>query len=233
MATVFERIRGLIVEQLGVEEDQVVPKASFVDDLNADSLDLVELIMSMEEEFSQNGTTMEISDEDAEKIMTVQDAVDYLKDLGIADAYLHVTSRRASAHRSTSRARRLGPSHKPPLTVEFLGIGLPELLVILLLILIVVGPNRLPEMAARLARFIRAARRYSSQVTKDFNETVAELEQEYDEMKGEWKEVGQGLDESVKEVSKELAAADKDIKEALDDASAAADEPSKPTTPAK
>ncbi|MCH7579336.1 MAG: acyl carrier protein [Chloroflexi bacterium] len=86
MATVFERIRGLIVEQLGVEEDQVVPKASFVDDLNADSLDLVELIMSMEEEFSQNGTTMEISDEDAEKIMTVQDAVDYLKDLGIEDA---------------------------------------------------------------------------------------------------------------------------------------------------
>ena len=86
MATVFERIRGLIVEQLGVEEDQVVPKASFIDDLNADSLDLVELIMSMEEEFSQNGTTMEISDEDAEKIMTVQDAVDYLKDLGIEDA---------------------------------------------------------------------------------------------------------------------------------------------------
>jgi len=86
VATVFERIRGLIVEQLGVEEDQVVPKASFVDDLNADSLDLVELIMSMEEEFSQNGTTMEISDEDAEKIMTVQDAVDYLKDLGIEDA---------------------------------------------------------------------------------------------------------------------------------------------------
>jgi acyl carrier protein len=86
VATVFERIRGLIVEQLGVEEDQVVPKASFVDDLNADSLDLVELIMSMEEEFSQNGTTMEISDEDAEKIMTVQDAVDYLKDLGVEDA---------------------------------------------------------------------------------------------------------------------------------------------------
>ena len=85
MASVFERIRGLIVEQLGVEEDQVVSKASFVDDLNADSLDLVELIMSMEEEFSQNGTTMEISDEDAEKIVTVQDAVDYLKDLGIDD----------------------------------------------------------------------------------------------------------------------------------------------------
>jgi acyl carrier protein len=85
VATVFERVRGLIVEQLGVEEDQVVPTASFVDDLNADSLDLVELIMSMEEEFSQNGSTMEISDEDAEKIVTVQDAVDYLKDLGVED----------------------------------------------------------------------------------------------------------------------------------------------------
>ena len=85
MATVFEKIRGLIVEQLGVEQDQVVPSASFVDDLNADSLDLVELIMSMEEEFSKDGSTLEISDEDAEKIVTVQDAVDYLKDLGIED----------------------------------------------------------------------------------------------------------------------------------------------------
>ena len=85
MATVFERVRTLIVEQLGVEEDQVVPNASFVDDLNADSLDLVELIMSMEEEFSKDGRTLEISDEDAEKIVTVQDAVDYLKDLGVED----------------------------------------------------------------------------------------------------------------------------------------------------
>ena len=85
MATVFERIRGLIVEQLGVEESEVVPTASFVDDLNADSLDLVELIMSMEEEFSEGGTAIEISDEDAEKIVTVQDAVDYLKDLGVED----------------------------------------------------------------------------------------------------------------------------------------------------
>jgi acyl carrier protein len=83
---VFERVRRLIVEQLGVEEDQVVSSASFVDDLNADSLDLVELIMSMEEEFSKDGRTLEISDEDAEKIVTVQDAVDYLKDLGIEDS---------------------------------------------------------------------------------------------------------------------------------------------------
>ncbi len=85
MATVFERLRGLIVEQLGAEEDHVVPAASFVEDLIVDSLDFVELIMSMEEEFSADGTTLVISDEDAEKILTVQDAVDYLKDLGVED----------------------------------------------------------------------------------------------------------------------------------------------------
>jgi acyl carrier protein len=85
VATVFERVKKIIVEQLGVEEDQVQPNASFVDDLNADSLDLVELIMSMEEEFSSDGGTLEISDEDAEKITTVQDAVDYLKDHGVED----------------------------------------------------------------------------------------------------------------------------------------------------
>ena len=85
MSTTFERVRTLIVEQLGVDEDQVVPSASFVDDLNADSLDLVELIMSMEEEFSKDGKSVEISDEDAEKIVTVQDAIDYLKDHGIDD----------------------------------------------------------------------------------------------------------------------------------------------------
>jgi len=85
VATVFERVRKIVVDQLGVDEAQVVPSASFVDDLNADSLDLVELIMSMEEEFSKDGTALEISDEDAEKILTVQDAIDYLKDLGIED----------------------------------------------------------------------------------------------------------------------------------------------------
>ena len=75
MATVFERVQKIIVEQLGVEEGDVTPQTSFVDDLNADSLDLVELIMAMEEEFSQGGKSMEISDEDAEKIASVQDAV--------------------------------------------------------------------------------------------------------------------------------------------------------------
>ena len=85
MATVFERVKKIIVEQLGVDENEVVSNASFVDDLNADSLDLVELIMSLEEEFSSEGKPIEISDEDAEKIVTVQDAVDYIRDLGIED----------------------------------------------------------------------------------------------------------------------------------------------------
>ncbi|MEX2237485.1 MAG: acyl carrier protein [Dehalococcoidia bacterium] len=85
MATVYDRVKKIIVEQLRVEEDQVQPSASFVDDLNADSLDLVELIMSMEEEFSQGEAALEISDEDAEKIATVQDAVDYLKEHGLED----------------------------------------------------------------------------------------------------------------------------------------------------
>jgi acyl carrier protein len=85
MATVYERVKKIIVDQLGVDEEEVVPTASFVDDLNADSLDLVELIMSLEEEFSEDGKKIEISDEDAEKIQTVQDAVDYIKDLGVED----------------------------------------------------------------------------------------------------------------------------------------------------
>ncbi len=85
MPTVYERVRKIIVEQLGVEEEEVVPTASFVDDLNADSLDLVELIMTMEEEFGTDDNPVEISDEDAEKIVTVQDAVDYIKDRGIDD----------------------------------------------------------------------------------------------------------------------------------------------------
>jgi acyl carrier protein len=83
VATVYERVRALIVEQLGVDEDEVTPSASFVDDLNADSLDLVELIMSMEEEFGSDVEGLEISDEDAEKIQSVQDAVDFLRDAGI------------------------------------------------------------------------------------------------------------------------------------------------------
>ena len=73
--TTFERLKKIIVEQLGVDEEEVQPQASFVEDLNADSLDLVELIMSLEEEFG-----MEISDEDAERIQKVQDAVDFIEE---------------------------------------------------------------------------------------------------------------------------------------------------------
>lgn len=82
MATVYERVKKVVMDQLGVEEEQVVANASFVEDLNADSLDLVELIMALEEEFSDDDRKLEISDEDAEKIVTVQDAIDYIKDQG-------------------------------------------------------------------------------------------------------------------------------------------------------
>ncbi len=86
MATVHDRVKSIIVEQLGVEEDEVVAEASFVDDLNADSLDLVELIMALEEEFSDGDNKLEISDEDAEKILTVNDAVEYIKEHGEEDS---------------------------------------------------------------------------------------------------------------------------------------------------
>jgi acyl carrier protein len=85
MATVFDRVKKIVVDQLGVDEEEVVPSASFVDDLGADSLDLVELVMSLEEEFSEEGAKVEIPDEDAEKINTVQDAVDFIHDRGVKD----------------------------------------------------------------------------------------------------------------------------------------------------
>ena len=83
MASIVERVKKIVVEQLGVEDQEVVPSANLVDDLGADSLDLVELIMSLEEEFSSPSQKVEIPDEDAEKIITVQDTIDYIKDLGV------------------------------------------------------------------------------------------------------------------------------------------------------
>ncbi len=85
MATVSERLKKIVAEQLGVDENEVVPSARFAKDLGADSLDLVELIMSIEEGFSTPSQKITIPDEDAEKIVTVQDTLDYLKDLGISD----------------------------------------------------------------------------------------------------------------------------------------------------
>lgn len=73
MSTIEERVKKIIVEQLGVSEEDVQNPASFVDDLGADSLDTVELVMALEEEFD-----MEIPDEEAEKITTVQSAIDYI-----------------------------------------------------------------------------------------------------------------------------------------------------------
>ena len=86
MATIQERLTRVVVDRLGVDENQVVPEASFTEDLNADSLDLVELIMAIEEEFASEGQPLEITDEDAEKIRTVQHAVDYIKARGISDS---------------------------------------------------------------------------------------------------------------------------------------------------
>ena len=83
MATIFEKIKAMVVEQLGVEEKDVVPTASFVEDLGADSLDLVELIMSLEEAFSTPERKLEIPDEAAEKIVTIQDAIDYIREQGV------------------------------------------------------------------------------------------------------------------------------------------------------
>ena len=73
--SVEEKVKNIIVDKLSVEPDEVVPEASFVDDLGADSLDLVELIMAMEEAFD-----IEISDDQAEKLQTVQDAISYIKE---------------------------------------------------------------------------------------------------------------------------------------------------------
>jgi len=73
-ASAEERLKKIIAEQLSVNEEEVTPEANFIDDLNADSLDLVELIMSLEEEFN-----VKISDEDAEKITTVKDAIGYIE----------------------------------------------------------------------------------------------------------------------------------------------------------
>ncbi len=83
--SLLEKVQAVVAEKLSVDEAEVLPGASFTDDLNADSLDLVELIMAFEEEFSSDDIEIEISDEDAESITTVQAAIDYLRDKGVED----------------------------------------------------------------------------------------------------------------------------------------------------
>ena len=85
MPTIFERVKSIVVDKLGVDGEDVREGSSFVDDLNADSLDLVELIMAFEEEFSTDEQAVEISDDDAGNIHTIKDAVDYLKQHGVED----------------------------------------------------------------------------------------------------------------------------------------------------
>lgn len=85
MPTIYERVKDIVVEKLGVIPDDVEESASFSEDLGADSLDLVELIMAFEEEFSIEGNPLEIPDEDAGNIATVADAVNYLRGRGIED----------------------------------------------------------------------------------------------------------------------------------------------------
>ena len=83
--SLLNRVQKIVAEKLSVDESEVLPEASLTEDLNADSLDLVELIMAFEEQFSSDDVDIEISDEDAEGITTVQAAIDYLRENGIDD----------------------------------------------------------------------------------------------------------------------------------------------------
>ena len=86
MPTVYERVKSVVIDKLGVDEADVNEDASFVENLNADSLDLVELIMAFEEEFTTDDNPVEISDDDAGNIATIKDAVAYLKEHGAQDS---------------------------------------------------------------------------------------------------------------------------------------------------
>ena len=85
MASILERVQKVVADRLSVDEADVVPEDMLAEDLEADSLDLVELIMALEEEFTTDDTPVEISDEDAEKIRSVQDIIDYVGEKGITD----------------------------------------------------------------------------------------------------------------------------------------------------
>ncbi len=111
MPTILERVTKVTAARLGAKEDAVTPSSSFTDDLGADSLDLVELIMGLEEEFSTSETPVKIPDEDAAKIKTVQDAVDYLKAKGITDKDVKTAS--AATPSAVAKAPTAAPKSKP------------------------------------------------------------------------------------------------------------------------
>ena len=85
MATVLERVQKIVAERLGKNASEVTPEASFTEDLEADSLDLVDLILAFQDEFSTKDNPIEISDEDAETLVRVQDAITYLTNRGVTD----------------------------------------------------------------------------------------------------------------------------------------------------
>ncbi len=85
MATVFERVKQIVVELLAVREDEVVPEASFLEDLGADSLDFIRLIESYEKEFSDENKTLKISEDEAQNLLTVQQVVDFLEEKGMGE----------------------------------------------------------------------------------------------------------------------------------------------------
>ena len=110
MATIFERVRKITVNQLGVNEEEVTPSSSFVDDLGADSLDMVEIIIALEEEFTTTERKMSIPDEDTEKIITVQNALDYLRDKGASDNELSKSAVKAAPQPTPRPGSRPEPS---------------------------------------------------------------------------------------------------------------------------
>ena len=85
MATVLERVKRIVVELLAVREDEVIPEASFLEDLGADSLDFIRLIESYEKEFSDENKTLKISEDEAQNLLTVQQVVDFLEEKGKGD----------------------------------------------------------------------------------------------------------------------------------------------------
>lgn len=86
MSSIYERLKRVVMERLGVEPEQVMPGASLTKDLGADSIEMVELVMSIEDEFSDLSRALQIPDEDMDKMVTIQDTVDYLKGMGIRDS---------------------------------------------------------------------------------------------------------------------------------------------------
>lgn len=101
--------------------------------------------------------------------------------------------------------------------MEFFGIGLPELLVIMVLTLIVVGPQRLPEMAAQIARFIREFRRYTSELSRDIGDALQDIEHEYTEAKEEWKEVSDAIRQEGEAIEAEVSGAAREVSAALNE----------------